>query len=419
MKEKTIVCGIDVHKEFLQVCILSRSSESSQYRFRYTHEGLLSLKDLLLAAGCDLVAVESTGIYWYKLYLVLEPDIPVIVANAYQIKSIPGRKTDSNDAQWIAELALHGLIKPSRVFPRRDREFRELTRNRAVLVQTRTTIKNRIHKILDGAGIRLKAAMTDLFGRSGRHLLQGISDQTELDPLLATIPSPLIRARSEQIRETLQIALSPIQLHLLKAQLALLTELDSKLDQIDDLILAAVTDDQYEALAICLSVPGIQTTAAVTFLAEVGEVQDFATADRLVSWAGLAPSVYQSADTLVTGTITKRGSKQLRWILVQIAQAASRTKNTVFARFFRRIAYRRGRNKAIVALARKILTILWHLLIHRERYVEPGVKKTRNLPTRSSIPTLSVDEAVAVLLNAGYSVYTPEKQSRVRKGVIE
>lgn len=420
MNEHTKVCGIDVHKEFLQVCFLSRSGECSHHRFRHTSDGILALKDLVLTEGCDLVAFESTGIYWYKLYLLLESSVRVIVANAYQIKSIPGRKTDLKDAQWIAELALNGLIKPSRIFPRKDREFRDLTRNREILVQTRTTIKNRIHKILDRAGIRLKPALNDLFGKSGYHLLQGIAGEKDLEATLSTLPSPRIRRRADQIREALQeSSLSPLQLQLLKTQLALFDEIEEKIRYLESLLLASLDDDHTEDIAICISVPGISSTAAMTILAEVGDVRDFVSADRLVSWVGLAPSVHQSADTLVTGRITKRGSKHLRWILVQAAQAASRAQDTVFSRFFRRIAYRRGRNKAIVALARKILCILWHLLLNRERYVESGLKKSVKLPVPSAIPEMSIDEAVAVLLNAGYAVYTPEKQSRARKGVRE
>ncbi|MDD3933239.1 MAG: IS110 family transposase [Methanoculleus sp.] len=418
MNEHTKVCGIDVHKEFLQVCLLSRSGEYSHHRFRHTSDGILALKDLVLTEGCDLVAFESTGIYWYKLYLLLESDVQIIVANAYQIKNIPGRKTDLKDSQWIAELALNGLIRPSRIFPRKDREFRDLTRNREILVQTRTTIKNRIHKILDSAGIRLKPALNDLFGKSGYHLLQGIAGQKDLETTLSTLPSPRIRRRADQIREALQeSSLSPLQLQLLKTQLALFEEIEEKIHYLESLILTSLDDDHAEDITICISVPGISSTAAMTILAEVGDVRDFASADRLVSWAGLAPSVYQSADTLVTGRITKRGSKHLRWILVQAAQAASRAQDTVFSRFFRRIAYRRGRNKAIVALARKILSILWHLLLNRERYVESGLKKSVKLPVPSAIPDMSIDEAVMVLLNAGYRVYTPEKTNQVWKGV--
>ncbi len=417
MKERTKVCGIDVHKEFLQVCILSRSGEYSQYRFHHTLDGILALKDLVLTEGCEVVALESTGIYWYRLYLELELDIQVIVANARQIKSIPGRKTDMNDARWIAELALNSLIRPSRIFPRRDREFRDLTRNRETLVRARTTIKNRIHKILDSAGLRLKAALKDIFGKSGRHLLFGIAEEKDLETTLATIPSPRILRRTDQLREVLRDGpLSSLQLHLLKTQLQLLEEIEEKIVHLESLILASLEDSRTEAISICTSVPGVSITAATTILAEVGDVRDFASADRLVSWAGLAPSVYQSADTLICGKITKQGSKHLRWILVQAAQAASRTKDTVFSRFFRRIAYRRGRNKAIVALARKILCILWHLLVNREPYVEPGVKRTRKLPASAAMSKISLDEAVEMLLKAGYRVYSPENRTQPSRG---
>ena len=259
-------------------------------------------------------------------------------------------------------------------------------------MQTRTTIKNRIHKILDSTGIRLKPALNDLFGKSGYHLLQGIAGQKDLEATLATLPSPRIRRRADQIREALQgFSLSPLQLQLLKTQLALFEEIEGKIQYLESLIFASLGDDCTEDIAICISVPGISSTAAMTILAEGGDVRDFASADRLVSWAGLAPSVHQSADTLVTGRITKRGSKHLRWILVQAAQAAIRAQDTVFSCFFRRIAYRRGRNKAIVALARKILCILWYLLLTRERYVESGLKKSVKLLVPSAIPEMSID----------------------------
>ncbi len=362
--------------------------------------------------------MESTGIYWYRLYLELEGDVRTIVANAWQIKSIPGRKTDVNDAQWIAELALHGLIRPSRIFPRRDREFRDLTRNRETLVRTRTTIKNRIHKILDSAGIRLNLVLKDIFGKSGHHLLAGIAEQKDLEATLATIPSPLILRRVDQIREILQDSpLSPIQLHLLTTQLHLLEEIEREIAHLDDLILASLDETQMEALPICTSVPGISTVAATTLLAELGDVRDFPKASHLVSWAGLAPSVYQSADTQVCGKITKQGSKSLRRILVQVAQAASRTTDTVFSRFFRRIAFRRGRNKGIIALARKILSILWHLLVNRELYVEQGVQRVRKLPERATVSKISIDDAAEILVNAGYQIYSPENQKSVGKGV--
>jgi transposase len=417
MKERTKVCGIDVHKEFLQACVLSRSGETSFHRFRHNHDGILALKDLVLGEECEVVAFESTGVYWYKLYLMLEQEVPVIVANAYQIKNIPGRKTDIKDSQWIAELTLNGLIKPSRIFPRRDREFRDLTRNREILVRTKATFKNRVHKILDGSGIKLKPLLKDIFGKSGRHILDGIATQQDCETILSTIPSPVIKRKSEDIREVLRESMSPLQLQLLRTQLAMLDEVDKKISEIDSLIIAALADEQYHNLSICSSVPGIGITAGVTILAEIGDYNDFPSGDRLASWTGLAPSVYQSANKLITGKITKRGSTHLRWILVQVAQAASRSKNTILSRFFQRIAYRRGRNIAIIALARKILCILWHLLQKRETYSEPDLKKKTKCPAVQPLRDISIDDAVVVLNRAGFRIFTSDSTELDLKGV--
>jgi len=407
MSDNRKVCGIDVHKEFLQTCILSRTGETSFHRFRHTHDEILLLKELLLMEGCEEVAFESTGIYWYRLYALLETDLRVVVANAYRIKSIPGRKTDIRDAQWIAELLLNKLIKPSRILPRGDREFRDLTRNRETLVRTRTTVKNRIHKILDGAGITLKPVLKDLFGRSGRHILQGVIEGRNPETIIETIPSSVVRRRSEALREALQGSLSEIQILLLREQLDLLRTIDEKVSRVDDLILSRLDENGISDMQICLSVPGIGSIAAVTILAEIGDYRDFDRADRLASWAGLTPSVYQSADKLVTGRITKYGSTHLRWILVQSAQAASRMKDTVLSRFFRRVAFKRGRQKAIIALARKILCILWHLLQKREVYQEEQKMKKVKIRDIQKIRKLSVEEAIDFIVKEGYRVFAP------------
>jgi transposase len=211
--------------------------------------------------------------------------------------------------------------------------------------------------------------------------------------------------------------LSSLQLHLLRTQLALLDAVDSKISEIDALIIATLGDEQLDDMAICTSIPGIGNTVAVTVLAEIGDYHDFSSADRLASWTGLAPSVYQSADKLITGRITKRGSTHLRWILVQAAHAASRSVNTVLSKFFHRIAYRRGRHKAVIALARKILCILWHLLTNRERYSESGVSKKIKDSVRIALPDISIDDAVSVLMKAGYQIFTPENDALNLKGV--
>ncbi|GAB6286329.1 MAG: hypothetical protein STSR0009_25300 [Methanoregula sp.] len=165
-----VVCGIDIHKKFLVAALMTAMGECVIERFPNNTPGLISLKDWLKFHNCELVAAESTGIYWFPLFLMLEGWIDIIIANAYQIKAIPGRKTDIFDAQWILTLALNGLIKPSRIFSRTDRELRKLTRERQKLVQDRTVQKNRIHKILESVGIKLSSVLTDIFGKAEQYL---------------------------------------------------------------------------------------------------------------------------------------------------------------------------------------------------------------------------------------------------------
>lgn len=172
MSQRSKVCGVDVHKQFFVAALLSQSGGSTIKRFQSDKPGLLEFKDWVLNEQCELVALESTGIYWYSLYSTLEDHIEVIVANPYLIKNIPGRKTDIADAQWIAQLALNDLIKPSRIFPKRQREIRNLTRCREHLVNNRTMLKNRVHRILESASIKLSSVLSDIFGKSGLHIVQ-------------------------------------------------------------------------------------------------------------------------------------------------------------------------------------------------------------------------------------------------------
>jgi len=366
------VCGVDVHKEFLQVCVLRREGKPEIFRVFNTFSGIQQLYDRVEEEGCECIACESTGIYWYRLYLAFEGKIRVIVGNAYQIKSIPGRKTDIRDSQWIAELALNGLINPSRVFPKNDRELRELTRARASAVRSRTQIKNRIHRILDSAGIALKRGVKDIFGKSGMHIIQGLMNRESIEDIITTIPSGRVKKKADLFQELLSGSLSDLQILLIKKNLDLMDNVNEHIRSLDELIIARIdAQDRMRDVKIACSIPGIDVTAAVTILGEIGDYRDFKSAEKLASWAGLVPSVYQSAGKNYSGKITKQGSELLRWITVQSAKSAGRTVNTTFSKFFSRIAYRKGQNTATVALARKILCILWHLLMNQEMYVDP------------------------------------------------
>ena len=402
------VCGVDVHKEFLQVCILRLNEEPETFRVSNNSRGILELKQRVEERECECIACESTGVYYYRLYLAFEGSIRIIVGNAYHIKNIPGRKTDVRDAQWIAELAMNGLINPSRMFDKEDRELRELTRTREAYVRMRTQIKNRIHRILDSAGIPLRLGVRDIFGISGMHIIRGILNRTDTDEIIATIPSARVKKKADLLREIVSESLSDLQILLIKNNLELLAQINEQIGALDEQIITHMMhQERLDDVTIACSIPGVNITSAVTILAEIGKYRDFESAEKLASWAGLTPSVYQSAGKHNSGKITKHGSEHLRWILVQTAKAAGRTVGTTFRKFFNRISYRKGVNTATVALARKILCILWHLLINRESYVDPikgASKKTPVLPKILKYNQEDVQRAIDFIVGCGFKV---------------
>lgn len=406
------VCGVDVHKEFLQVCLFRRNEKPENFQVFNTFSGIQQLYERAEEEGCECIACESTGIYWYRLYLAFEGKIRVIVGNAYQIKSIPGRKTDIRDAQWIAELAMNGLINPSRVFQKNDRELRELTRSRESAVRSRTQIKNRIHRILDSAGIALKRGVKDIFGKSGMHIIQGLLNRSNIEDIITTIPSERVRKKGDLFREILSHSLSDLQILLILRNLNLMNQVNEHIHSLDELIIAKIeAQNRMHDVSIACSIPGIDVTAAVTILGEIGDYHDFESADKLASWAGLVPSVYQSAGKNFSGKITKHGSEHLRWIMVQAAKSAGRTSNTTFSKIFNRIAYRKGQNTATVALARKMLCILWHLLINQEMYVDPvkeiKTKKTPEIKNNLKFSPEDIQNAINCIIKCGLKIIDP------------
>jgi len=402
--QKSTACGIDIHKDILVAAIVDHGGAAIVQKFDHTQDGLLALKSWILSAQCSVVAMESTGNYWRPLYLTMEGYGELILANAYVIKRIPGRKTDTIDAQWIAELALKGLIQPSRVFPKDARELRELTRARERLVNQCTRCKRLVHDVLDAACIKLSSVITDIFGKSGRYLIEGILKGKTIDELLSGIPSKRVQKKKDDLERAIKSGLSSSQITVIEQNLHLIDRITEQIAQLDDEILNHMKDRE-EDLQIAMSIPGIGPTAAVTILAELGDYCDFNSPDSLASWAGMVPSVYQSADKLRTGSITKHGSKHLRRILTEAAQAAARTKNTRLSAYFRKLKNRIGYQKAIIALARKILCILWHLLMNREFYIDTHITKPKD-PQMSKKPVTpqSIERSIEILVKAGYCV---------------
>jgi transposase len=402
-RSRSKVCGIDVHKKFLVATVLERNGQKKTEKFQNSLEHLLKLREWILAEECEVVAFESTGEYWIPLYDILQGDVEIIVANSYHIKWIPGKKTDTIDSEWIAELVLNDLIEPSRILPKEKRDIRSLTRLREKLVNERTDHKNRVHKILDSASIRLAAFFSDLFGKSGLRILKCILSGVPPEEIIQKLPKRL-RPHSDFFLGAIQAQLSDHQLIQLQTSVTMIDLLNERIKELEQTILNALHKERRK-LQVLMSIPGIGTIGATTLLAEIGDVSDFPSPDKLTKWVGITPRVYQSADKLHTGSITKQGSKHIRWILVEIAHSCIRTRNTVLRDFFDRIFARSGYKKAIVALARKILKLVWHLLTNDEMYQENNlVPKSPCLPNPREIGSISVSAALELLVTAGYHI---------------
>lgn len=409
--QRNKVCGVDIHKKFLIATILSRDGTKIQKRYDTDIDDLLNFRDWVLKENCDCVAIESTGVYWYPVHAVLENTVKLILANAHQIKHTPGRKTDAIDSEWIAELALNNLIDPSRIFPKEDRDIRRLTRTRESLVKIRSQIKNQVHQGLESCSIKLSSVLSDNFGKSGRYILDGLIKGENIDEVIAGIPSKRVRDNGDQIRTAIKTGLDQIQVILIRSHLDTIDCLTKKLDEIDLEIKQRISGRKND-LQIAMSVPGIGFTAATTILAEIGNYRDFSTPDKLASWCGIVPSVYQSADKLLTGSITKQGSKHIRWILVQVAHAAAKKRGSKLRKFFLKVKAKKGYNVAVVALARKILCILHHLLMNQELYQEDGVEKSRSTKIDWSSATndkMTLKTMIEIIAKAGYEVRKIER----------
>jgi len=404
--KREIACGVDVHNKFVMATILSSDGLKLQSRFETSLEDLLKFKSWLKENGCHKVALESTGNYWLPIYHVLEGHVNFILANAYQIKHIPGRKTDTLDSEWIAELCLKNLITPSRIFTQDHRELRSLTRARESLIKVRTKIKNRVTHELEAACIKLSSVIADVFGKSGRHIVDGLLNGMDLEKILESIPSGRVRKNKEEIRGIIQANLSTSQIFLLRSHLNTIDVLTRQIKEID----AKISDQislRNEDMKIALSMPGMGFISASTILAEIGDFRDFSSANKLAAYCGLVPSVYQSAGKLINGHITKHGSPHIRRIIIEVAHAIILTKKlSKLKKFFLRIKARRGAKIGIVALARKVLCILYHLLIRREFYQDDLLSEPRCIknPRLNTIKAMDLDEMIRTIVQAGYEV---------------
>ena len=365
--------GLDVHKKTVVACVRRTGpggAVAAQVRtFATLTAGLLALADWLAAEGVGPVAMESTGVYGKPVFNILEGRFAVLLVNAGHLKQVPGRKTDVKDAEWIAQLLQHGLLSASFIPPPPIRELRDLTRQRAEVVRDKAAVANRLHKVLEDANSKLASVATDILGVSGRAMLQALVAGQEDPEALAELAQKRLRAKLPELKLALHGRVTDHHRFLLRVLLEQREALEGLIGQFDARIERAMAP-RAETAERLRGIPGVGPQAAEVIVAEVGADRAvFPTAGHLSSWAGLCPGNDQSGGRRRPAKTTK-GSQWLRTVLVQVAWAASHTKETVFGACYRRWARRLGRKKALVALAHKVLVVIYHMLKEGTSYQE-------------------------------------------------
>lgn len=412
-------CGLDIHKKVLVACLILITADGKRHKeirsFRTVTQDLLQLLDWLKAAHCTHVAMEATGVYWRPIYNILEGQFELLVVNAHHIKAVPGHKTDVHDAEWIADLLQHGLLKASFIPSSEQRELRDLTRYRTTLVEERARAVNRLQKTLEDTNLKLGDVVTDILGKSGRAILDALLAGEQDPSVLADLARGRLKAKRTQLEEALVGTLKLHHRFMLNEHLGHIDLLDKAIARVGAEIEARMGPDEppepdpspsngqsgsepspadqqsepsssdsqpeppspqpltwAQAVALLCSIPGISQRAAEGILAEIGlQMSRFKSAKHLASWAGMCPGNHESAGKRMSGR-TNKGSPWLRKLLVQAAHAAAHTKDTYLSAQYRRLAARRGKKKAAIAVGHSLLVMIFHVLQEQKPYQELG-----------------------------------------------
>jgi transposase len=365
--------GLDVHKRFVTAAVILRGAKPVVREFATETPELLKLVDWLQELRVDDVAMEATGSYWKPVYNLLEAaGLRPIVGNAAMMKAVPGRKTDVKDAEWICDLHRHGLISPSFIPPRAQRELREVVDYRGSLIAERAAEANRIAKVLEGANIKLGSVATDILGKSGRDMLAAIVGGTTDPEALASLARGRMQRKHDALVGAFHGSIGAHQRLMLRMQLAHVEHLDRQITELDQEIATRLAPFQKE-LERLDTIPGVNQRLAEVILARVGaDMTPFPNADHLVSWGGMCPGSNESGGKRRRAR-TRKGDRTLRSALVQAGYAAGRTKDTYLGAIYRRIAARRGAKRAAVAVGRSILEIAYFVLRDGVEYKDLGV----------------------------------------------
>jgi transposase len=368
-------CGLDVHKRTVVACLLSVGAGGERRQETRTFgtmvDDLLALADWLAVAGCTHVAMEATGAYWKPIYNILEGQFELLVVNAQHVKAVPGRKTDVRDAEWLADLLQHGLLRGSFIPPRPQRELRELTRYRSALVRERASEVNRLQKTLEGANLKLASVATDVLGATGRAILEAVVAGGADAEEMASLAKGSLKLKRPELERALAAPVSEHQRLMIREHLAHIAYLDEALGRLSQEVGERLRP--FEGMLRNLeTIPGVGRRIGEIVLAEVGpDVSRFPSHRHLASWAGLCPGNHESAGKQRSGK-TRKGNPWLRGALVEAAWSASRAKQTYLSAQYHRLAARRGGKRAALAVAHTILVMAYHMMARAQSYAELG-----------------------------------------------
>jgi transposase len=402
--------GLDIGKADLKACVRVPGPRGGRHQeiktFSTTTGSLLELRDWLLGHGVTVVAMEATGVYWKPVYYLLEDALPVQLLNAAHMHNVPGRKTDVTDSAWIARLVEHGLVRASFVPPPLIRRLRDLTRYRSSLVGERTREKQRVEKVLEDACIKLSVFIADVFGASGRAMLRALI-AGERDPqVLASYAHARMRSKIGVLGEALTGRFEAHHAFLIKTMLDRVEALDATIEQVTRRIEVEIAPMQHIVEQLD-TIPGVNVRVAQTIIAEIGtDMTRFPSANHLASWAGLCPGNNESAGKHFSGR-TRQGDRWLRAALGEAAIAASRSRNTYLQTQYRRLASRRGKKRALVAVGHTILIDTWHMITNEADYHELGADYfTTRIDRRRHTQHL-----ISQLQHLGYTVQLNHEQN--------
>jgi transposase len=369
--------GIDVHKQSVSVCVLSRgkgkAAEGEVRNYGTTTRELVDLSLWLQEQKVEKVVMESTGVYWKPVRQVLESEqIEAIVANAQHVKNVPGRKTDTADCAWLATLLKKGLVRASLVPTGAHQQLRDLSRSRVTLVQDRARAALRIQKLLEEANVKLASVATDVLGVSGRAMLKALASG-ETDPQrLAQLAKGKLKKKLAALGPALEGRIQEHQRFMLGELLGQVEELERRIARYQEQIELVVEKHFKEEVKLVRSIKGVERIAAAAIVGEIGiDMTRFPTARHLCSWGGLCPGNHESGGKRKSGR-TRKGNPWFRRVMTQVAWAASHSKNTYLATLYRKLAPRRGKKRAVLAVANAMAGILWYMLSRRVPYKDLG-----------------------------------------------